>query len=101
MVLLTFFSPCVAQGLLALYHLAAHFLDKSAECGAVVERLSSTVLRCLRGARRNVRDVESIAGNFYLNLWNAATKANQPSGSPPTLLSSFLFFFQSLPVTVP
>lgn len=73
------------QGLLGLFHLTAHFLDKLNDIDLVIQ-LSQAMLHCLEKFCRYLKDVEAIAGNFYLNLWNMANKI---SSAPDHRLRSF------------
>lgn len=56
------------QGVLGLFHLMVFSID----CPDTTNLLSKTILYCLRQFGRSVKEVESIAANFYNHLWNAS-----------------------------
>lgn len=63
------------QGILSLYHLVTLYIstfDKSEIC----VMLSKTILVCLRKISKTLKDVESIAANFFAQVWNVANKVS-------------------------
>ncbi|XP_057379312.1 uncharacterized protein LOC130701372 [Daphnia carinata] len=63
------------QGVLSLYHLVTLYIstfDKSDIC----VMLSKTILGCLRKVSKTLKDVESIAANFFAQVWNVANKVS-------------------------
>ena len=75
------------QGLLGLFHITAHFSDMPKVDTDLVIQLSQAMLHCLEKFRERLREVEAIAGNFFLNLWNLANKTS--TCSPDHTLRSF------------
>lgn len=61
------------QGVLSLYHLITRFIS-SGEAAETIILLSQTMLCCLKKFTKSAKDVESIAANSFVQVWNAANK---------------------------
>lgn len=61
------------QGILSLYHLVVLYIN-SLDDSEIFLRLSKTILGCLRKINKTIKDVESIAANFFAQVWNNANK---------------------------
>lgn len=60
------------QGVLSLYHLVRFSI--SVEQPEISIMLSKTFLTCLRKMDKSIKDIESIAANFFVQVWNFANK---------------------------
>ena len=58
------------QGVLGLFHLMVFSIDHP----DIINLVSGTTLYCLRQFGKSVKEVESIAANYYNHLWNASRK---------------------------
>lgn len=61
------------QGVLSLFYLVST-LAKSPSL-PVISKIAETHLTCMRKVSSSIKDVESIAANFFSHLWNLANKA--------------------------
>ena len=58
------------QGVLGLFHLMVFSIDYP----GTTLLISKTILHCLRQFGKSVKEVESIAANYYNHLWNSSRK---------------------------
>lgn len=64
------------QGVLSLYHLVRFSISSSGDDSETCVMLLKTFLSCLRKLNKSLNDVESIAANFFVQVWNFANKVN-------------------------
>ena len=70
----------LVRGLVAMFHITAYYLDKCTDFSMVM-KLSFTMMYCLQQFKKSLKEVESVASNFYLNLWNASSKMGNKSNT--------------------
>lgn len=63
------------QGVLSIHYLAN--LPLNCQRSSNISKLSTSLLLCLRKMNKSIRDVESIAANFFSNLWNLSNKTDE------------------------
>lgn len=64
-------TELITQGVLSLYHLVIPSVHSAQKFSTSI-LLSDTLHSCLRRLKKSTKDIESIAANFYKQLWHAA-----------------------------